>query len=87
MWCVLGPKRRHIVKLDDYLRERGLSNAAFGARIDKPRQTVERYRLAPDHPRSRIPDRESMRDIYVETGGLVDANSFYALPKLRARAA
>lgn len=64
--------RMHI---SEYLNERELSQAQFGAEIGVSQSAVERY-----VNRKRIPDEDVMRRIYQITKGQVTANDFYDLP-------
>lgn len=55
--------------LDEYLIEKELTNAAFGARIGVTGETVRRYRNG-----ERWPDRDQWQRIIEETNGVVTPN-------------
>jgi len=65
-------------KLDKFLEDNPEVAKGFAGRIKVTRQALSRYRAG-----ERIPEREPMQAIYVETDGEVDPNSFYDLPALR----
>ncbi len=61
------------MKLVEFLAANKISQADFGARIGTTQAAVSRY------CNGRIPeDKETMRAIVRETGGLVTANDFFA---------
>lgn len=60
--------------LDEYLRERGESEAEFGRRIGRSQACVNRYRRG-----KRIPTPEDMRKIVRITRRSVTANDFYGV--------
>lgn len=72
------------MRLDGYLKRKGLSSEAFAAQLSAhlcskvSRVTVSQYRNG-----ARIPRREQMIAIYELTGGEVDPNSFYDLPPMQ----
>ena len=66
------------VKLSLHLKEIGLTQAEYGDRIGKSQQAIQRY------CDDRIPARDVMLRIYVDTNGMVTPNDFYNLPDLRA---
>lgn len=59
--------------LDIYLRNQGITNSDFGARIGKSGEAVRRYRSG-----DRWPDRETMQLIFSATDGAVTPNDFLA---------
>lgn len=63
------------MRLDDWLKQRGVSEAAFGRQIGVKQQSVNRYRK-----HENIPDRDIMARIVDATGGEVLPNDFYGLP-------
>lgn len=62
------------MRLSDFLDQKQLTNAAFGARIGVSRQTVLRYRRG-----DRIPGKAEMALISEATAGAVTANDFYGV--------
>lgn len=60
--------------LSDYLKHRGLSQAAFGQLIDEPQQAVQRYASG-----RYVPRREAMLKIFEATGGKVTPNDFFGI--------
>ncbi|TXH34040.1 MAG: XRE family transcriptional regulator [Rhodospirillaceae bacterium] len=64
------------MKLRDWLRAMGKTQARYGDEIDKSQQAVARY------CNGRIPSRPVMVRIYRDSRGLVTPNDFYDLPPL-----
>ncbi len=62
------------MKLDDYIREAGLTNAEFGERVGANHSTISRLRKG-----GQLPGAELMKAIFEETGGAVTANDFYGI--------
>lgn len=60
------------MKLKDWLAEKGLSYADFGARIGRTAQAVQRYAAG-----QRIPERNTMVAIIEATDGAVQSGDFY----------
>lgn len=54
--------------------ERNLSDAEFGALIERSRQAVHRYRSG-----DRMPDQATMEKIFEVTDGAVTPNDFFGL--------
>lgn len=69
------------MKLDDWMKREGLNDAEFGLLIERPAQTVHRYRKG-----QRIPDRDTMPRIVRATGGEVTANDFFDLERAEENA-
>ena len=61
------------MKLADYLKRNGLTNAAFGERIGMTREAVRRYCV------DGMPSRAVMAKIHAATDGAVGPNDFYAI--------
>lgn len=68
------------MKLDQYLREKGVTHAEFAARIGCEQPSVTRFAKG-----RRVPSPELMRRIAIETCGAVTANDFYAIENTIAR--
>jgi transcriptional regulator with XRE-family HTH domain len=64
--------------LDEYLKQSGLSQAAFGARVGLPQATISRYVSG-----TRFPDKETVRRIEAATDGAVMPADWYGEPVLR----
>lgn len=64
------------MKLADWLREQGLTQEAFGRRIEVQPQSVYRYCSG-----KRVPDDDVMRRIIAATDGAVTPNDFFGLPR------
>lgn len=66
------------MKLSSWLRQEGISDAAFGASLTPPvsQATVSRWKSGLRHPRA-----GSLRRIMLATGGSVTANDFLADPQ------
>lgn len=62
------------MKLNTYLNENNLSQAAFAAMIGVSQAAVERYSNG-----KRIPEPPVMREIARVTDGMVTANDFYLI--------
>jgi hypothetical protein len=71
-----------IMKLDQWLSENPGKAKGFHGRISVTKQALARYRNE-----ERIPNHDPMIAIFRETGGEVQPNDFYKLPKLRGRSA
>ncbi|CAA2142812.1 hypothetical protein [Hyphomicrobium sp. ghe19] len=69
------------MKLGAWIKKEKLTLAAFGDRIGRHVSAVQRYAAG------RIPNRETMVDIYVDTRGEVMPNDFYDLPELETEPA
>lgn len=65
------------MKLEERIRQLGLTQLEYGKRIDSSQQAVARY------CKGRIPSRAVMTRIYYESGGQVTPNDFYDLPAIR----
>jgi hypothetical protein len=61
------------MKLSDYLKLQGTSQADFAKEIGETPQNVNRY------VKGRIPGERQMKKIVSATGGLVTANDFYGI--------
>lgn len=72
------------MRLRDWLIEQGLAlgsaAALFGVRSN---ETVRRYALPAGDADNRMPEYDTMRRIYVATGGRVTPNDFYDLEALK----
>lgn len=64
------------MKLDDYLKNQGLTAEAFAAITDISPSNVSKYRSGKLKPKT-----DAMRKIYAATGGTVTPNDFYDLPE------
>lgn len=62
------------MQLDQYLKEKDLTNAAFGRLAGLTRQAVQRYRTG-----ERIPEQSEMTKIFEATEGRVTPNDFYGV--------
>jgi transcriptional regulator with XRE-family HTH domain len=71
-----------VSKLGDWRRAKGLTQEDLGAKLGCEKPTVARYEAG-----TRIPERDTMRRIYVVTDGAVTPNDFYDLPDLNDLAA
>jgi transcriptional regulator with XRE-family HTH domain len=60
--------------------ERNLSDADFGALIERTRQAVHRYRTG-----ERVPDQTTLEKIFEVTGGAVTPNDFFGLTQPSAQ--
>lgn len=60
--------------LQDYLKEAALSRAAFARQLGVSQETVRRYLAG-----TRIPDRQIMERIALQTGSRVTANDFFGM--------
>ena len=58
--------------LDEFMRARGLTNAAFARLLDVTEMSVLRYRRG-----SRLPRRQVLEKIVTITNGMVTANDFF----------
>lgn len=63
------------MKLDAYIRENGLTDAAFAEKVDRDRSAVSRWRSG-----ATVPDADSLKKILEATGGAVTPNDFFELP-------
>lgn len=70
------------MKLETYLAQVAVKQKDFAEEIGDGPHNINRYCRG-----HRIPKPPVMRKIYVATGGLVDANSFYDLPSPTGSAA
>ncbi|MGQ2942897.1 MAG: helix-turn-helix domain-containing protein [Blastomonas fulva] len=68
--------------LDNWMTERGMSNAQFAPQIDTTPEAVRRYRKG-----LRIPDKETMLKIGSVTAGNVTANDFFGMTSVKQDAA
>ena len=59
--------------------DRNLSDADFGALIERTRQAVHRYRTG-----DRMPDQATMEKIFEVTGGAVTPNDFFGLASAKS---
>lgn len=62
------------MRLNEYLSNKEVSQAAFAREIDESPQNVGRYVNG-----DRIPEPEVMQKIFDATDGIVTANDFYGL--------
>ncbi|PWR24964.1 XRE family transcriptional regulator [Zavarzinia aquatilis] len=67
------------MQLADWIAANGQNRSSFGRSIGERPMTISRYCLPAGHPHRRIPKEETMRKIFVATGGLVTANDFYGI--------
>ncbi len=67
-------QREFGVLLKDWLSAEQLSVSEFAVRIDRTAEAVRRYVTG-----ERIPDRETMPKIAVQTSGAVTANDFFGI--------
>jgi|TARA_R100000008_G_scaffold67408_1_gene44459 transcriptional regulator with XRE-family HTH domain len=67
----------YVMDLQSYMATKGLSEKQFAQRIGVKQGTVSRYAT-----RDRVPHPKIMADIYSATGGAVEPNDFYELPRL-----
>ena len=75
------------MRLREYLRHKQITLGEAATQLGVRLGTVERWCLAADHRRFRMPRRSQMLLIFVWSGGQVDPNSFYDLPTLADAAA
>lgn len=66
--------------LDTWLTLNEISTTEFARRIGRQPSTVHKYRL-----KGRIPDASTMPLIVAESGGAVQPNDFYDIPKKKSR--
>lgn len=75
------------MQLQEYLKTKGLTPAAFARMLNTSRSTVHRYLKKPGTPAARMPTPGQMRKITKLTGGRVRPDDFYPglhpRPKLR----
>ncbi len=60
--------------LDQYIRDKGLTNAEFGELVGANHSTISRLRKG-----SQVPSPELMLAIFERTDGVVTANDFYGI--------
>lgn len=75
------------MKLVDWKREAGLSDAALAKELGVGCEAVRRYQLASDHPEFQVPRRPIMRRIHALTGARVTPNDFHDLAPASGAAA
>ena len=66
------------MRLDEYISNIGLTQAAFAREINESPQTIGRYVKG-----VRIPEEDAMKKIFFATNGKVTANDFYNLPSIK----
>jgi len=65
------------MKLKAFIEMRGISVVSAAGELKKPQQTVHLWVSS-----ARIPRKAEMQDIYLWSGGMVEPNDFYDLPKI-----
>jgi hypothetical protein len=70
------------MKLLQNIRARGFTLDGYAKHMGWHVETVRRYCLPADHPKFQVPRRRQMREIFLDTGGVVTPNDFYDLPEL-----